>query len=167
MAGKGKSPAKLKRQHRSTTSPAFRPATRSQPNANASQTITIRIPLSVRPRGGRKLVLTPMGTAPTIPTTTRQDSSLLKALARAHRWKQMMESGRYASVTELAAAENINDSYLCRTLRLTLLAPEIVQAVLQGRERSLHLHDLMKPFPVEWKPQRDLFGLNSPRRGKT
>ena len=68
----------------------------------------------------------------------------------------MMESGIYASVTELAAAEKINQSYLCRVLRLTLLAPTIVEAVLDGGQGTgPQLHDLMKPFPLDWNVQRN------------
>jgi hypothetical protein len=86
---------------------------------------------------------------------------LIKAIARAHRWKQMMESCTYASVTELAAAEEINQSYLCRVLRLTLLAPDIIEAVLDGSQGvGPQLHDLMKPFPLEWILQRKLRDVN-------
>jgi hypothetical protein len=82
---------------------------------------------------------------------------MVKALARAHRWKRLMESGRFASVTELAEAEKINQSYLCRVLRLTLLAPDIVEAILDGRQpASLQLDALLKPFPTEWMAQREL-----------
>jgi hypothetical protein len=84
---------------------------------------------------------------------------LIKAIARAHRWKQMMESGIYASVTELAAAEKINQSYLCRVLRLTLLAPAIVEAVLGvSQGTGPQLPDLMKPFPLDWNVQGKLLG---------
>jgi hypothetical protein len=60
------------------------------------------------------------------------DSTLVKALARAFRWRRMMESGRFATIDELAAVEKINSSYVSRLLRLTLLAPNIVDAILDG-----------------------------------
>jgi hypothetical protein len=72
----------------------------------------------------------------------------------------MLESGEYASVTELAAAEKINQSYLCRVLRLTLLAPKMAEAILDGRPPpEITMAALTEPFPVEWRTQCDAFGL--------
>jgi hypothetical protein len=80
---------------------------------------------------------------------------MLKAIVRAHRWRAMLESGEYASSAELAKAQKINDSYLSRMLRLTLLAPDIIEAILTGRQPStLQLDDLLKPLPAEWGRQR-------------
>ena len=63
----------------------------------------------------------------------------------------MLETGQYATVKEIAKAERINPSYVSRVLRLTLLAPALVEALVQGRWSStMTLHDLMKPFPIEW-----------------
>lgn len=121
--------------------------------ANNGRTLTIRVPLTLRKRGGRKQVVTPDG-ACWGQSRLRIDNTMVKAIARAHRWKRLMESGRFASVTELAEAEKINQSYLCRVLRLTLLAPDIVEAILDGRQpRELQLEDLLKPLPAEWKRQ--------------
>ena len=130
--------------------------------AAASGTLTVRVPLALSKRGGRKVVLTPNGGSAWAPRPARVDNSLIKAIARAHRWKQMMESGTHASVTELATAEKINQSYLCRVLRLTLLAPDIIEAVLDGQQGAgPQLHELMKPFPVDWKIQRKQFDAKS------
>ena len=82
--------------------------------------LSVRVPFAVRKRGGRKLVITPDGE--TRRARPRVDSALVKALPRAHRWQHLLESGECASITELAAAEKIDRSYLCRVLRLTLLA---------------------------------------------
>ncbi len=119
----------------------------------AAQMLTVRVPLAVRKqRGGRKLVLTPGGMAPR--GTAAADTTLLKALARAFRWRRMMEMGRYGTIKELAAAEKINSSYVSRVLRLTLLAPDIVEAILDGRQpEGMTLPALMEPFPVEWGRQ--------------
>ena len=66
----------------------------------------------------------------------------------------MMEAGRYGTINELAAAEKINSSYISRLLRLTLLAPDIVEAILDGRQPDgMTLPGLMEPFPVEWERQ--------------
>ena len=83
------------------------------------------------------------------------DSALVKAVVRAHRWRQLIESGKYASSAELAKAEKVNDSYLSRILRLTLLAPDIIEAILTGRQPStLQLDELLKPLPAAWDQQR-------------
>ena len=102
-------------------------------------------------RGGRKTILSDAVPAPPQP---RIDNALLKAIARAHRWRRMIESGEYASITELAKAEDINQSYACRMLRLTLLAPGIVATILNGRQESdVMLKQLLKPLPVRWDEQ--------------
>ena len=125
--------------------------------ARDGRTVTVRVPLAFRKRGGRKLVLTPDGHAWSRPSA-RVDSTLIKAMARAHRWKSRLETGEHGSVTELARSEKINMSYLSRILRLTLLAPDIVEAVLDGRQSAtLQLESMLKPFPVEWESQRKAF----------
>jgi len=118
-----------------------------------TDTITVRVPLTIRRRGGRKLVLSPTG-EPQLPASTRVDNTLIKALARAFRWQRQLENGSYATVTELAAAERINAAYLGRVLRLALLSPEIVEAVLDGRRKDLMLADLLRaPHDPVWADQ--------------
>jgi len=79
----------------------------------------------------------------TLVAAPRVDSALVKAVVRAHHWRQMIESGKYASSAELAKAEKVNDSYLSRILRLTLIAPDIIEAILAGRQpTTLQLDDL-------------------------
>ncbi len=118
------------------------------------RTITVHIPITMRHQGGRKQVVIPAGVTPWIPASTRVDSTLVKAIVRAHRWRDMLESGDYATVRDLAKAEVINESYLGRVLRLTLLAPEIIETILQGRQpATLELDDLLQQFPVEWDRQ--------------
>ena len=105
-------------------------------------------------RGGRKQILSPPGAAPWSPAP-RVDSALVKAVVRAHRWRHMLESGEYSSSAELAKAEKVNDSYVSRILRLTLIAPDITEAILAGRQPStLQLDDLLKPLPAAWEGQR-------------
>jgi len=116
--------------------------------------ITVRVPLAIRHRPGRKTVVTPM-TDGIAPVTTRADPVLLKALARAFRYQRMLDQGRYATITEMAAAERIERGYLGSLLRLTLLAPDIVEDLLEGRYREpAGLPDLMTPLPVAWETQR-------------
>lgn len=116
--------------------------------------LTVRIPFQIKKRRGRKIVIAPDGASWSAPRP-RVDSTMVKALARAHRWKRLLESGRFASVAELAVAEKINQSYLCRVLRLTLLAPDIVEAILDGRQPpGMQLDLLLRPLPTEWNEQR-------------
>ena len=101
-------------------------------------------------RGGRKEVQLPPGA----PVQRRTDSTLIKALARAFRWKRMLESGQFATINELAEHEGIAPSYMTRVLRLTLLSPDIVEAILDGRQGpEVTLRQLLEPFPVEWEGQ--------------
>jgi hypothetical protein len=94
--------------------------------------ITVRVPLAIRHRPGRKTVVTPM-TDGVAPVTTRADPALVKALARSFRYQRMLDEGRYASITEMAAAERLERGYLGSLLRLTLLAPDLVTNALDGR----------------------------------
>ena len=125
-------------------------------------TLTVRVPLIFRRRGGRKLVIAPQGSdsEPWAPPRPRVDSTMVKAIARAHRWKGMLEGGEFATIHDLASTEKINPSYLSRILRLTLLAPDIVESVLNGRQPAgLQLDVMLTPFPMEWHRQKELFRL--------
>ena len=128
----------------------------TKPNVmDDSRTVTLRVPISIRRRGGRKLVLAPDGAEVTAtPIIRHVDNAMVKAIARAFRWRDMLESGEYSTVREIAAAEKINESYVGRVLRLTLLAPEIVEAILDGRQSAqMTLAGLMRRFPVGWQEQ--------------
>ena len=119
-------------------------------------TATVSIPITFRQRGGRKQILSPSGATPWSPAQ-RADTALVKAIVRAHRWRQMIESGEYPSSADLARAEKINESYLGRVLRLTLIAPDITEAILAGRQPStLQLNDLLKRLPSAWAKQHSV-----------
>jgi hypothetical protein len=119
-------------------------------------TFTIRVPLKLRRHGGRKLVIVPEGAGIPVRAKATPDDTLLKALARAHRWRRMLESGQARSINELAEIEKINASYISRILRLTFLAPDIVTAILNGRQpRTLQLADMLEDVPTEWEKQRE------------
>ena len=114
--------------------------------------ITIHIPITFRKRGGRKMVVTPDG-APWAPRP-RVDSALVKAVARAFRWQRMLDDGVCGTIEELAGREKVNRGYMSRVLRLTLLAPEIVEAILDGRQlEEMRLEDLLPGPPLEWDRQ--------------
>jgi hypothetical protein len=127
--------------------------------------ITVRVPLAIRRRPGLKTVVTPVGAAAPAPARTRADPALVKALARSHRWQRLLDEGRYASVSEMATAEKLDRGYLGRVLQLTLLAPDIVEAILDGRQPpELGLSRLMDPFPADWSEQRQaLLGARAVR----
>jgi hypothetical protein len=117
-------------------------------------TISVHIPITLRHQGGRKQVVTPADAAPWMTRASRIDSTLVKAVIRAHRWRDMLERGRHATVRDLAKAESINESYLSRVLRLTLLAPAIIQSILEGQQSAdLELKALLGPLPVNWTEQ--------------
>ena len=122
--------------------------------------VTVSVPLTIRRRGGRKQIIGPDG------AVVRQgecgvgvvpvhgDPALVKALARGFRWRRMLEDGRYASISEMAKAEGVERGYVGSLLRLTLLAPDMVEAILDGRQPAgVTLPKLMESFPVEWRQQ--------------
>ena len=134
---------------------------RSKPSKKVEDAVlVISIPVAFEQRGGRKQIIVPPGMADWQPRANRCDNSLINALAKAHLWRRLIESGKYSSAAELSRAEDINESYLCRVLRLTLLAPDIVEAILDGRQpRTLELPSLLKPLPTDWGAQRKALGF--------
>lgn len=117
-------------------------------------TMTIHVPFRVVKRGGRKEMVLPEGAA----QARMPDNTLVKALARAFRWKRMLESGEFASISELAEKEGIAFTYMARLMRLSLLSPELVDAVMDGHQpANITLANLMDPFPADWKEQRALW----------
>jgi hypothetical protein len=119
-------------------------------------TVTLHVPFRIVKRGGRKEMHLPDGAAHPRP----KDSTLIKALARAFRWKRMLESGEFATIAELAEREGIAPSYMTRVLRLTLLAPDFVEAILDGKQGpEVTLARVLEPFPAKWNDQRTEGGL--------
>jgi hypothetical protein len=120
--------------------------------------VTVVVPLTIRRRGGRKQIIGPDGAVlgaggnGSGVAETRGDPALVKALARAFRWRRMLEEGRYGSIRELAKAEGVDRSYVGRVLNLTLLAPQVVEGILDGREVA-PLAGLLEIVPAEWQQQ--------------
>ncbi len=120
------------------------------------ETVTLHVPFRVVKRGGRKEMQLPEGAS----HPRRTDSTLVKALARAFRWKRMLELGEFATVSELAEREGIAPSYMTRVLRLTLLAPDIVEAIVDGKQGpKVTLAQGLEPFPLAWQQQISHFSL--------
>jgi hypothetical protein len=129
--------------------------TETQPDGS---TLAVRIPMRFQRRGGRKRIVAPDGSE-IVPTTKPQpDGTLIKALARAWRWQRMLDEGLYTSVSEIGDAENISKSYVSRILRLALLAPDIVDAILAGsKDQAMMLDQLERPLPASWEEQCSRF----------
>ena len=121
-------------------------------------TITVRIPMTWKRHGGRKVIIAPDGGDAWAPAKRRPDETLIRALARAHRWQRLLDDGRYRSAGELGEAEGVARSFVNRLLRLTLLAPDIVEAILEGRQpKGMQLQDLTHALPSRWHEQQQLF----------
>jgi hypothetical protein len=133
----------------------------SAPRANwrlDGTTITVHIPMTWKRRGGRKVIIAPDGGDAWAPAKPRQDETLIRALARAHRWKRLLEGGRYRSAGEIAEAEGITRSFVNRLLRLTLLAPDIQETILDGRHpKGMMLEQLTGSMSSVWDEQRERF----------
>lgn len=106
--------------------------TGSQREDQHADVISLHVPFGIVRRGGRKQMQLPQGTREPRPT----NSTLVKALARAFRWKRLVESGEFATFAELARHEEVNPSYVYRIVQLTLLPPDKVEEILEGRQRS-------------------------------
>ena len=125
-------------------------------------TLVVRIPMRFQRRGGRKRIVAPDGSELATSSKPQPDCTLIKALARAWRWQRMLDEGVYTSVSEIGDAENISKSYVSRILRLALLAPDIVDAILKGRaDQGVVLEQLERPLPMGWERQGALLGFPS------
>ncbi len=121
-----------------------------------TDTFTVHIPMTFRRRGGRKLIVAPDGSIMvTKPQRLNVDNVLLKALARAFRWQKLLDEGACTTIKEIAAKEQIDPSYVGDVLRLALLAPDIVEMILDGRQPpALQFQTLRQSLPYEWEEQR-------------
>ena len=119
--------------------------------------LVVRIPMRFQRRGGRKRIVAPDGSELAPATRPQPDGTLVRALARAWRWQRLLDQGVYNSVSEIADAEAINRSYVSRVLRLTLLAPDVVEHIVNGRDQP-GLTELLGPLPIEWEKQRARLG---------
>lgn len=118
--------------------------------------VTVTIPFRVAKRGGRKEVQLPLGANNRSP-----DYTLIKAVARAFRWRQIIENGDMGTIAELAEHEKISPSYLTRVMRLTMLAPDIIEAILDGNPPSVGMIELLDPMTPVWAEQRVELGYKS------
>lgn len=132
---------------------------RQQTLMNPDGTITVYVPVTFKREGGRNFIMTP-----TEPVSQfeppKEHEPLINGVLKAFTWKEMLEEGTVNCLREIAVKEKISESFICRMFRLTLLAPDIIEAILDGRQpKTLTLGECLKPFPVEWEAQRIKFGF--------
>lgn len=126
--------------------------------------VVVNVPLRLKKRGGRKEVIMPQAFASDTLICQSHQEALVIALARAHRWQKLLDEGKFESISDLAREIGLDVSFTARLMRLTLLAPDIVEAILAGKEPSgLSLTMLTKSAPVLWKEQIAEFCIGNPR----
>lgn len=127
--------------------------------------VCVHVPMTLKRRSGRKEIVVPDGLQHSEDTGPDYHEALVIAISRAHRWKRLLDEGRYASIAEMACALKVNRYCMARMLRLTLLAPDVVEAILEGMEpEGLSLERLRQLMPMLWKEQRALLGCNGSGR---
>jgi hypothetical protein len=127
---------------------------------HTGETIQVRIPMKLKKQSGRKMVIVPEGMENARATRADYQGSLVIALARAHLWEELIESGKFGSIKELSEAIGIDSAYVARVMRLTLLSPSIIDAIVHGREPSgLSYRALAEPLPMLWEEQKVIFGF--------
>ena len=123
--------------------------------------LQIHIPMHIRRMRGRKMIFAPQaldGDVPDGPSDVQ--AAVVQALGRAFSWADAIESGEVRSISDLARTLDVDNSYVVRILKLTTLAPDIIEAILHGEEPSgLSLAQLIRTFPMDWERQRALFGF--------
>ena len=122
------------------------------------KTIVVTIPMRLKWRGGRRIIIAPDGIE--MPPPGPKDEAMAKLVAKAHHWLFLLESGKFSSIAQLAQHEKLDSSYVSKVLRLTLLAPDIVEAIIDDRQTDVMTwREMSKPFPSDWTEQRKLWGV--------
>jgi len=134
-------------------------ADKQQTTMNPDGSISVYVPITFKRAGGRKFIMTPTDPVQRFEEPKERDS-LVNAIIRAFRWKEQIDNRIYTSMRHLADKEKISESYACRVFRLTLLAPDIIEAILSGRQpKTLTLAACLQPLPIEWEAQRRHLGF--------
>jgi len=120
----------------------------------------VRVPLRIKRQRGRREVIAPAGVGEAVTAENSTNRALAVMVARAHRWRDLLEGGQYPTIRALAADLSVDNSYVARILRLTLLAPDIIEAIIEGTEPDgLSLEKLYR-LPVGWEQQRRAVGAS-------
>ncbi len=126
--------------------------------SRTSASETTHIAMTFRSRGGKTVIVLPDGSRGVVRQEATIDNTMVKVIARAFRWQRLLVNETYGTIEDLAAAENINPSYVSRVLRLALLSPKVVHAILDGKQPAwLTMKELLKPSPAEWPEQERIF----------
>ena len=130
--------------------------------------LSIWMPVCFKRRSSRKMIIAPSGVGALLNNidlkAQKPDQSFVAALVKAFQWQDLVDQGVYASPKELAEKENIEVTHVYRVMRLNMLAPDIIEAVLDGTQpRTLTLQNIVRGFPVSWKEQRALYGFSDPQ----
>ena len=124
------------------------------------QRVTL-VPLTIKRRQNRKLLIPPAPDAATV--TGGFDVPMIKTLGKAFYWKRLIDDGTYPTTSDLARALKLEPGWAAEVLRMTMLAPDIVEAIFEGRQpRQLNLHTLRGRedlLPRDWGEQRRLLGF--------
>ena len=121
--------------------------------------VTVRIPIKMKKCGGRKEIMVSEGLDQAVPQPNYQEPFVI-ALARAYCWQELLDSGKYSSIREMAGALGICSTYMARLLRFTLLAPDIIEAILNGNEpNGFSQNKLICAIPADWNEQRRKWGF--------
>ena len=119
------------------------------------ETIEVSIPMAFKRRNGRKKIVLPPDASKCCPNDDSYDPVVM-AMARAHQWLKLLESGRVASIAELARSMKLDGSYIHRVLSLTMLSPEIIAEIINEKGAGYSLARLTKGFPMLWNEQKEI-----------
>ena len=137
----------------------------AQPTLTLTETgnLEIHIPMRIRRMRGRKMIFAPQALDGEVPDSLSEvQAALVQALGRAFSWSDAIENGEFGSVSDLAKDLDMDNSYVVRILKLTTLAPDIIEAILNGEEPAgLSLARLIRTFPMDWERQRIHFGFTT------
>lgn len=158
---------KTQREKAAARSVVITPSGKSRQFESGGRSVTF-VPLSIKRRHRTKLIVPPHGET-TAKATSSMDLPLVRTLGKAFYWERLIESGEVANATELGRLFKLEPGWVSEVLRMTLLAPGIVRAILDGRQpRHLNLHAVrgrQKEIPPDWAEQRRLFGFGTPDLG--
>lgn len=122
--------------------------------------ITFDIPIQFKIRGGRRYIMTPDGQDLVPQKTQKLESNMIKAIIQGHGFQHMIDRDPDLTIMKLAERKKVDHGYIAKTIRMTQLAPDIIEAILAGRQpHSLSLADFLRPFPDAWQEQRQYFGF--------
>lgn len=131
----------------------------------AGRSVTF-VPLAIKRRHSSKLIVPPAGTT-FVRTTSTFDLPLIRTIGKAFFWQKMIDTSEVANATELARRFKLEPGWVSEVLRMTRLAPDIIRAILEGRQpRHLNLHAMrgrQTEIPLDWDEQRRLFEFISPK----